>query len=255
MPTAQSPDVIAARLEDAQRHGTSTSPSPVADLANAYEIQAHRRRLSEAVDGAPAGYKVGLTSSVALAQFSASEPISGFLGGRSVRNADAPVSLAGLISPKLEVEFGFVMGRSVTTPIDEDDVIAMTDAVLLCVEIVDTRWRGGAQDVAMLVADNSYAAMAVTGPRVDRPRRLGQAEVTATLGATRLVGSGANVLGDPVRAIAWLAAHLLDRGEQLNAGDLVLSGTLTPPVDVKPGDALHADFGELGTLTMDFTTN
>lgn len=246
----------AARLDDAQARATTTPPTAVdreLDLANGYAVQEHRQRHALTAHGPLAGYKIGLTSPVAQAQFGATEPISGFLTGPSALTADDDVSLAGLTTPKAELEFGFVMGQSVTGPVTADDVLAMTEAVLLCVEVVDSRWQGGASNVAMLVADNSYAARAVTGPTIDVIDHLDQAEVVATIGASHVTGSGANVLGHPARAVAWLAAHLENHGERLKAGDLVLTGTLTPPVDVRAGDALHADFGELGTISVRFT--
>ena len=60
--------------------------------------------------------------------------------------------------------------------------------------------------------------------------------------------SSANALGNPLRSVAWLANELAKYGECLEAGEIVLSGGLNPPVHVKPGDRFSADFGRLGRI-------
>ena len=67
-------------------------------------------------------------------------------------------------------------------------------------------------------------------------------------GAVVAHGSGANVLGDPREALAWIANELRVHADGLAAGDLVTTGTCVVPVPVSPGDDVEADFGDFGTL-------
>ena len=61
------------------------------------------------------------------------------------------------------------------------------------------------------------------------------------------------VLGDPCMAVAWLANALSALGEPLRAGEVVLSGAITPMLTLTPGDTYHARFGAgLGELTLAF---
>jgi 2-oxo-hept-3-ene-1,7-dioate hydratase len=60
------------------------------------------------------------------------------------------------------------------------------------------------------------------------------------------------VLDHPANGVAWLANKIAAYGEELRAGDIVLSGSFTRPTTAKRGDALLADFGSLGTISVRF---
>ena len=65
-------------------------------------------------------------------------------------------------------------------------------------------------------------------------------------------GIAAGVLGHPALGVAWLANKLGALGVGLEPGHLVLAGSFTRVVFAKKGDTLHADFGELGGLAVQF---
>jgi 2-keto-4-pentenoate hydratase len=65
-------------------------------------------------------------------------------------------------------------------------------------------------------------------------------------------GTGADCLGDPLAALAWLAASARDRGNPLRRGEIVLSGALGPVVPAVAGDAFTATIGGLGEVTVAF---
>ena len=72
-------------------------------------------------------------------------------------------------------------------------------------------------------------------------------------GAVAERGSGANVLGDPRLALAWLANDRAARGDGLKAGQIVTTGTCIKPVPIAPGDHVVADFGALGRVRVQFS--
>jgi len=53
--------------------------------------------------------------------------------------------------------------------------------------------------------------------------------------------------------VAWLANALVPLGRQLEAGHIVLSGALTPSIEVNAGDVVYADFGVFGVIRCRFT--
>jgi 2-oxo-hept-3-ene-1,7-dioate hydratase len=65
-------------------------------------------------------------------------------------------------------------------------------------------------------------------------------------------GVAAGVLGHPAVAIAWLANKVAPFGTTLEPGRVMLSGSFTRPVWAKQGDTLRADFGPLGSLSVQF---
>ena len=76
----------------------------------------------------------------------------------------------------------------------------------------------------------------------------GHAVSVAIDGHTVAHGRGANVLGDPRWALAWLAQELCDHGDHLRAGDWVITGTCVTPVPIAPGQHVRCDFGALGAV-------
>ena len=226
------------------------------DLEMAYAVQGATLDLAVAAGERVIGYKVGLTSQPARDTFGAVEPAAGhLLAGRLLEDGE-PLVTAGLFDPKVEVEIAFTLSEALPGPqVTAQDVRDATAAVAPAFEIVDSRWRGGARTLPMLVADNTNAARAVLGPPANSPVSADLSKITATLstGSRTVPGSAAAVMGDPAEAVAWLAGHLLRGGRRLEAGDIVLSGTLCAPTAISVGDHLVADLGELGSITLDVT--
>ena len=65
-------------------------------------------------------------------------------------------------------------------------------------------------------------------------------------------GLAAGVLGHPAMAIAWLARKLAPFDTALEPGHMILTGSFTRPVWAAKGDTLHADFGPLGSVAVQF---
>jgi 2-keto-4-pentenoate hydratase len=106
-----------------------------------------------------------------------------------------------------------------------------------------------------LVADGMCGGHFVTGPSITNWRSLDlqrQAVRIRCNGEERSVGSGANVMGDPRGALAWMANEVLMRGWSLRAGEIVLTGASAPPIAVHAGDALEAVFEGLGKVEVSF---
>ena len=71
-------------------------------------------------------------------------------------------------------------------------------------------------------------------------------------GVIEETGLAAAVLNHPATGVAWLANRIAPYGEQLEAGDVVLSGSFTRPTVAVCGDVLHADYGPYGNVTFRF---
>jgi 2-oxo-hept-3-ene-1,7-dioate hydratase len=66
-------------------------------------------------------------------------------------------------------------------------------------------------------------------------------------------GVAAGVLGHPAKGIAWLARRYHEQGLTLEAGQVILAGSFTRPIDIRPGDDFHFDYGPLGAFTLGFS--
>ncbi|MFE2180294.1 2-keto-4-pentenoate hydratase [Streptomyces sp. NPDC059455] len=223
-------------------------------LELAYAVQGATHDLAIAAGERAIGYKVGLTARPARETFGADEPAAGYLLASRLLGDGEPLATAGLFAPLAEVEVAFTLGEALPGPrVTARDVRDATAAVAPAFEIVDSRWRGGARTLPMLVADNTNAARAMVGPAVAPSAAMDLSKIAATLtiGSRTVPGSAAAVMGDPAEAVAWLARHLLRDGRRLEAGDIVLSGTLCAPTAISAGDRLVADLGELGRIALD----
>ena len=65
-------------------------------------------------------------------------------------------------------------------------------------------------------------------------------------------GTGADVLGHPHNALAWLANHLAAEGKGLGAGQIVLTGSLVKTVWLNAGDKVVMELSGLGKVSAAF---
>jgi 2-oxo-hept-3-ene-1,7-dioate hydratase len=95
----------------------------------------------------------------------------------------------------------------------------------------------------------------VTGGRPVKPDTVDLRWVSALLyknGVIEESGVAAAVLNHPANGVAWLANKLAPWGEHLEAGEIVLAGSFTRPVNALAGDSFHADYGPLGSIAFTF---
>ena len=71
-------------------------------------------------------------------------------------------------------------------------------------------------------------------------------------GAPLSEGYGAAVQGSPAEAVAWLANTLGNFGVTLDAGDIILSGSLVPLADAVKGDVFEMTLHGVGSCTAKF---
>ena len=147
------------------------------------------------------------------------------------------------------------MGETIPAGASLDDIAAGDHRVAAGIEVIDYRTLDS-DGVVDWVADNSTVAYAVIG----RPRPLAEVMPLTEVGVelrggdeVLAAGTGSLVMGEPLRAIAWLAEHLSGRGLLLEAGAVVLTGSLTGHHQVAPGGRYVAVFDRLGDVTVAFT--
>jgi len=227
------------------------------DVESAYAVQRIQVDRWLADGRRPVGAKIGLTSPAVQQHFGVFQPDFGVLMADMAVGDGAEVDLSRLIQPKVEAEIAFVLARDL--PYEEvtaADVIRATDYLLPAIEIVDSRIAGWDISIVDTVADNASSGMFVLGTRpvdlFDVDLRL-CGMVLEHAGEPVSVGAGAACLGNPLNAVAWLAATLAQAGNPLQAGDVVLSGALGPMVPVTPGAAYEARISGLGSVRAVFS--
>jgi len=201
------------------------------------------------------GHKIGLTSKAMQASSKIDEPDYGYLFDDLVLQDGAKVPFESFCVPRVEPELTFILKEPLKGPgVGLVDVMRATEWVVPSIEIIDARVTEP-RKIYDTVADNGAAAGIVLGGRPVRPEDVDLRWVGAIFYRNADIeetGIAAGVLGHPAMAIAWLANKLGPFGTTLEPGHLMLSGSFTRPVWAKKGDTLHADFGPLGAVAVQF---
>ncbi len=193
------------------------------------------------------GAKLGFTSRAMQRAMGVSHPNYGVLTDSMLMTGTVP--LGRLIHPKVEPEIAFLIGDEIRPPASAFDVVTRTERLIPCLEVVDSRFIGFRFAAYDNIADNSSAAYFCLGdpqPLDGVDLRLVGVVLFAD-GELRETAAGAAVLDHPARAVAWLVNT---RGEPLSPGQVVLSGGLTAPVDLRPGMEVVAEFDRLGSVRI-----
>jgi 2-oxopent-4-enoate/cis-2-oxohex-4-enoate hydratase len=203
------------------------------------------------------GKKIGVTSKAVQDMLGVHQPDFGFLTDAMQVADGATVEIAaGLIQPRAEAEIAFILKDSLRGPgVTDSDVLAATAAIAPCFEIVDSRiaeWRIGILDT---IADNASCGVFVLGEARHDPRGLDLPGLRVEMfknGAKISEGLGSAVQGSPLTAVAWLANTLGRYGVPLEAGEVILSGSLVPLAPAVAGDEFSLVLHGIGTASIRF---
>ncbi len=205
------------------------------------------------------GWKVGCSSERAMAALGTTEPFTGQLFEALSHDSGATVPVRAGGTNVAEPEFAFTMGKTLAPKpngYSEDEVAAAVDMVHPAIEIVDPRVPGGFKaDVLWLIADGgvSHAFILGEGKRDWKPEELAKQMVSVSKnGVGAGEGTGAAVLGGPLKSLTWLVNHLGSRAKTLLAGQVVTTGLITPIIGGVLGDRFEADFGPYGKVAVTY---
>jgi 2-oxo-hept-3-ene-1,7-dioate hydratase len=228
---------------------------PHIEIEDSYAIQRAVTARKVALGRRVIGHKVGLTSKAMQASSQINEPDYGHLLDNMIVADGAKVEHAAYCVPRVEPELAFVLGKPLKGPgINLLDVLRATEYIVPAIEIIDARVQNP-RKIFDTVADNGAAAGIILGGRPVKPMDIDLRWVGAVFYRNSEIeetGLAAGVLGHPAMGIAWLANKVSAFDTTLEPGHIMLSGSFTRPVWADKGDTLHADFGPLGSLAVQF---
>jgi 2-oxo-3-hexenedioate decarboxylase/2-keto-4-pentenoate hydratase len=229
------------------------------DEAGGYRIQEAVQVMLAGDVGPLVGYKIGCTSAVMQRYLGIPHPCAGGVFARGVHNSGVILSHRDFVRVGVECEIAVRLARDLASTgaaFTAETVAPAIDAYHPAIEIVDDRyadWR--TIGAPTLVADDFFAAGCVLGRPVSRSVApdlldvIGRADIN---GVEVGRGTGADVLGHPHQALAWLANHLAGTGKQLRAGQIVLTGSLVQTVWLNAGDRVVMELSGLGNVAAEF---
>jgi 2-oxo-3-hexenedioate decarboxylase len=251
---------LAEHLENAELQARDvtmiTGDYPNMGWDDAYAIQDELKRRKEARGNRTVGLKAGLTSFAKMKQMGVETPVFGFVSDYMARPDGGEIKHSEMIHPKVEAEICIVTKAPLKGPgCNVAAVMAATDFVIPAVEVIDSRYRDFKFDLKSVVADNTSASRFVIG---GRPRELAELDLR-TLGVVleingeiKAMAAGAAVLGNPLAAVAMMANHLGECGQEIPAGMFIMTGGVTEALLVNPGDNVLVRFQDLGSVSTRF---
>lgn len=240
---------LKAAQDDVRQLEPVTSQPGGFGIDAAYEV-AHLIHAARMAEGAvPVGRKIGFTNAAVQSRYGVREPIWGYVYDTTVTtvtNQFHACSLGRFAEPRIEPEIVVHFRSAPPAGADLPAILACIDWVAHGFEIVQTHFPGWKFQAADTVADSAlHGALLVGAPQP--VARLG-ADPAAALesfslalscdGAVRDTGTGSNVLGSPLAAIAHLIAVLARQPQYkaLQAGEIVTTGTITSALPVRAGE-------------------
>lgn len=251
---------IADELAEAEQSHTMvprlTQRYPNMTVEDSYAVQAEWVRRGIADGRRLVGRKIGLTSKVMQEATGITEPDYGAIFEDQIFENGSVIEHSRFSSVRIEVELAFVLKNKLEGPnCTIFDVLRATEYVVPALEILDSRIEMEGRTIVDTISDNAALGAMVYGGRPVKVDDVDLRWVSALLYRNETIedtGVAAAVLNHPAMGVAWLANKLHAHGASLEAGEIILAGSFTKPMWVYPGDTVHADYGELGSITCRF---
>lgn len=228
--------------------------------SDAYAVQDRLHALFAAEErGHVVGRKIGCTTEVMQRYLGIDSPCAGGLYDAGVHPTPARLRHGEFRRVGVECEIAVRLAAGLPAGAGVHDRSSVATAVTHCmaaIEIVDDRYVDyRSLETPTLIADDFFSAGAVLGPAVEDWRSLDLAGLQGRMlvdGKTVGEGVGAAILGHPFAALAWLANALNARGQALQAGELVLLGSLVQTQWVDAGAWVEIAIDGLGDVSVAF---
>lgn len=234
-----------------------SSESMPKSVTEAYSIQ---KQVIESFGMKQIGWKVGCTTEMAQKFSGMTEPFSGAMFSETTfESPEIELSLYAN-KPIIEPELCFLINEDIKDNLiiyDEHNISKYIKSICPVIEIVDARYEKG-WDIKALetISDNGVHCCLIKGRELENWNSYNRLESEMKLyvdGEFVCGGKGKNVLGEPLRSVAWLANSLLKRGEFIKAGDIITTGnTCDKPIFAERNKTILAYFNGLSEVVMKF---
>jgi 2-keto-4-pentenoate hydratase len=222
-------------------------------IAEAYAAQEAYYRLAESTYGGVAGAKIATTTKVMQQLMGIDHPCGGAIFKNTIHRSPAKLRAADFVNLRIESEIALELGADLPAsgaPWTRARVAPAVTAALPAFELIEDRNADYAKTEALsLIVENCWNGGIVIGAR----KRVPVDDLVGIKGRLmlngKLVGEGA--AEDPCATLAWLANHVAERGRDLKAGMIVITGSLIPTVSIAAGQRAAFAVEGLGDVVID----
>ena len=257
-------DSLVNHLAQARLGGGPTLLPPktldVPGLNEAYQAQQKLHDyLSPRGFGPLVGYKIGCTTKVMQEFLSIDHPCSGEIFESTVFEEKAELNLSDFHRIGVECEIVARLSRDLPetwTPYDRGNVADAVGALMAGIELVDDRYDDySAFPTPILVADDFFNSGVVLSKEKTSWKSLDLLKLEGVMRIDDVEvgrGSGADILGHPMEALAWLANHCISLGAPLKKGKFIMLGSVVKTVFIEKPASVSICFDELGEASVRF---
>jgi 2-keto-4-pentenoate hydratase len=247
-------EFVRARVE-CRAHRPPSEQGRRLELAEAYRVQDQLRDVLLARGERLAGWKAAFTTPAAQEANQLGAPGCAFLLASGVLASGAEVQVARFNAPAVEAEVAFVMRHDLAGPgVTAARAAMAVEGALPALELVDFRYSGKPTGTDV-IAEGVYAVAVILGgaltPIVGLDLAL-EGLVYEQSGAIAATATAAEVMGNPLNSLAWVANHLGTRGLGLRAGEIVMTGSVSKLLRPRAGDTIRATYTRLGSTVVRF---
>jgi 2-keto-4-pentenoate hydratase len=259
LPATNRLDELAALLAAARRDGRQIAQLDAAlvpaTTSDAYQVNSE---LEERLGWEPLGWKIAATTEAVRQKLKTEGPIYGRTFRRFQYESPARLRHAELLDPLVECEFFVTLGRDLPVrdrPWSEVQVKDSVSTVHGGIEVAECRFPSGAlPPLPAILADGSASGRYVFGGVIeDWQEGLAAIEVRLEVNGREVRrGTGADVMGDPLRPLHWLAEQRRRFGDGLRAGETISTGSMTGMLPIRAGQRVVARFGSVAEVEILF---
>lgn len=253
------PDAVAAALQEVRVGRGIVMPLPIGIApASVEEGAAAQLALARRVGAnPPVGFKIGATGKRMQEYLGLTGPAAGFMEAGNVHRGSATLRFADYIRPGVECEVAVRLARDLPPgPCTPGQAAAAVGEFVAGIEIVENRYDDlAALGTPMLIADQVYHCAAVVGdPNGINWRSLEVGALRGRIcvdGTERDAGVTTDLLGHPLNCLAWLAGSSVAAAfGGLKAGQVVMLGSVTPPVWLEAPAQISVEFAPLPAVSV-----
>jgi 2-keto-4-pentenoate hydratase len=217
-------------------------------------LQLGRRRDRLNAGEQPLGWKVGFGAPAAMQKFDISAPLVGFLTNMALIETGTTVSLTGWSKPVAEPEIAVHMGHNLSAGTDRDTAKAAIAGLGPAIELADV--DRPPEDVEQILVGNIYQRGVIVGP-CDPSRAGGVVEglhghITRNGSAFANTAEPQALTGDIIDIVRHVADTLAAFGHTLRAGQIIIAGSIVPPLWVEAGEEIVFKLDPVGSVSVRF---
>lgn len=218
--------------------------------------QLETRKTRVAAGEKPIGWKVGMGAPASMQKLGLSAPLVGYLMQKARLASGSAVSLKGYHKPVMEPEICVHMAKDLSRDATPEATLAAIKEIMPAIELADQDVVPAPDNLDLVLARDIFQRHVILGGET----RAGGSVSGLT---SRLIRRGAEVArsADPealtgklLDIVAHVANVLAALGEKLAAGDIIITGSITPPVMIEPDETeiTHA-IDPIGEVRVSFT--